>query len=191
MLLALFCVNFPPLPNLEIFRPWNISDKQVVFMTMNTVFDKQVIFITMKNKGQNLCFYPKNPLTETSRLLRRFLSSKMTFQGAFFAIWCKQLINHHLHISSSITGIQLNITSSGSPSLESEVIFILGTSPKMTHRQSYNLQFETPGLPRLRDSQDSGTPKTPKTPGRPMEKVKATSRKFHSSPNHFQVQIQA
>ena len=24
-----------------------------------------------------------------------------------------------------------------------------------------------------------------------MEKVKATSRKFHSSPNHFQVQIQA
>ena len=60
--------------------------------------------------------------------------------------------------------------------------------------QSYNLQFETPGLPRLPrlwDSQDSGTPKTPKTPGRPMEKVKATSRKFHSSPNHFQVQIQA
>ena len=57
--------------------------------------------------------------------------------------------------------------------------------------QRYNLQFETPGLPRLqrlRDSQDSGTPKTP---GRPMEKVKATSRKFHSSPNHFQVQIQA
>ena len=54
--------------------------------------------------------------------------------------------------------------------------------------QSYNLQFETPGLPRLprlRDSQDSGTP------GRLMEKVKATSRKFHSSPNHFQVQIQA
>ena len=36
-----------------------------------------------------------------------------------------------------------------------------------------------------RDSQDSGTP------GRLMEKVKATSRKFHSSPNHFQVQIQA
>ena len=61
-------------------------------------------------------------------------------------------------------------------------------------RQRYNLQFETPGLPRLprlRDSQDSGSPKTPKTPGRPMEKVKATSRKFHSSPNHFQVQIQA
>ena len=77
--------------------------------------------------------------------------------------------------------------------------------------QSYNLQFETPGLPRLPrlwDSQDSGTPKTPKTPGLPrlprlrdsqdsgtpgrlMEKVKATSRKFHSSPNHFQVQIQA
>ena len=55
-------------------------------------------------------------------------------------------------------------------------------------RQRYNLQFETPGLPRLprlRDSQDSGTP------GRLMEKVKATSRKFHSSPNHFQVQIQA
>ena len=54
--------------------------------------------------------------------------------------------------------------------------------------QRYNLQFETPGLPRLprlRDSQDSGTP------GRLMEKVKATSRKFHSSPNHFQVQIQA
>ena len=50
---------------------------------------------------------------------------------------------------------------------------------------------KTPGLPRLprlRDSQDSGIPKTP---GRPMEKVKATSRKFHSSPNHFQVQIQA
>ena len=119
-LLALFCVKFPPLPNLEIFRPWNI-------------FDKQLVFMTMKNKGQNLCFYPKNPLTETSRLLRRFLSSKMTFQGAFFAIWCKQLINHHLHISSSITDIQLNITSSGSPSLESEVIFILGTGPKMTH----------------------------------------------------------
>ena len=59
---------------------------------------------------------------------------------------------------------------------------------KVANRQRYNLQFETPGLPRLprlRDSQDSGTP------GRLMEKVKATSRKFHSSPNHFQVQIQA
>ena len=68
----------------------------------------------------------------------------------------------------------------------------VGIFPKWgTPRQSYNLQFETPGLPRLPrlwDSQDSGTPKTP---GRPMEKVKATSRKFHSSPNHFQVQIQA
>ena len=39
--------------------------------------------------------------------------------------------------------------------------------------QSYNLQFETPGLPRLprlrdsRDSQDSGTPKTPGLPRLP------------------------
>ena len=50
---------------------------------------------------------------------------------------------------------------------------------------------KTPGLPRLprlRDSQDSGTPKTP---GRQMEIVKANSCKFHNSPNHFQVQIQA
>ena len=53
---------------------------------------------------------------------------------------------------------------------------------EMFARQSYNLQFETPGLPRLprlrdsRDSQDSGTPKTPGLPRLPEDRWKKWKR---------------